>query len=142
MKDANKRKTFTRFRISNHNLLIELGRYQNLAQEERLCKVCSSGEIETECHFLTSCKAYDHIRETFLNSLKNSLVPETSQNTQHISVDIMKSTDSATIIKLSKLICYVLMKDPNALKPGVLIGRVFTYAFYITHNYNRFCNLL
>ena len=48
MKDPYKRKCFSHFRISNHNLQIDVGRYQNIPQEERLCEICNSGEIESD----------------------------------------------------------------------------------------------
>ena len=51
IKDPYKRKCFSRFRISNHNLHIEVGRYQNIPRKERLCEICNSGEIESETIF-------------------------------------------------------------------------------------------
>jgi hypothetical protein len=34
-------------------------------------------KVENELHFLTSCEAYDSIRENFLNSLQNVLPKKT-----------------------------------------------------------------
>ena len=48
----------TRFRLSSHNLEIEIGRYQNIPREERLCKFCTSNVIENEYHFLLICPLY------------------------------------------------------------------------------------
>ena len=99
IKNVNIRKQFTRFRISNHNLMIECGRYKNITQEERLCEICSTGEIESEQHFLFSCKAYDHLR----NKLELDL-------NQTISVDLMMSTNVEIILQISKFIhsCFVM----------------------------------
>ena len=58
IKNINQRKTFTRFRISNHKLMIEYGRYQKIPQEERLCMFCQSNEVEDEYRFTMSCEAY------------------------------------------------------------------------------------
>ena len=58
IKHTNERKTFTRFRISNHKLMIEYGRYQKIPQEERLCTFYQSNELEDEYHFTMSCEAY------------------------------------------------------------------------------------
>ena len=33
--------------------------------EDRLCKACKMGEIETEDHFLTKCKFYDNIKAKY-----------------------------------------------------------------------------
>ena len=57
IKDSNKRKTLTRFILSNHSLQIETGRYHNIAREERLCNLCHLGEVENESHFRLSCEA-------------------------------------------------------------------------------------
>jgi hypothetical protein len=54
IKDPYKRKCLSRLTVSNHNLQIEIGRHQNIPREERLCKICNSGEVENETH----CKAY------------------------------------------------------------------------------------
>ena len=61
IKNTNQRKTFTRFRISNHKLMIEMieySRYQKITQEERLCMFCQSNEVEDEYHFTMSCEKH------------------------------------------------------------------------------------
>jgi hypothetical protein len=42
--------TFSKYRVSNHKLQIERGRYENIHHEERICKLCDSGEVENEFH--------------------------------------------------------------------------------------------
>ena len=65
---------------------------------------------------------YGDIRVNFINSLKNDLTTtETNVNEPTLSVDIMKSTATDTILKLSKFIFRVLRKDLNNLKPGMLV---------------------
>ena len=51
----NFRKSICRFRAPAHRLYIETGRYKNIPRNERLCKNCSSNEIEDEAHFLIKC---------------------------------------------------------------------------------------
>ena len=46
IKDPSKRRMYTKFRISNHKLLIECGRYQQIPREEIICKHCESGSFE------------------------------------------------------------------------------------------------
>ena len=62
------RTLFTRFRISNHNLMIEKGRHHSppLAIKDRVCPLCHTGEVEDEVHFLLVCPLYDSLREQFL----------------------------------------------------------------------------
>ena len=46
------------FRVSSHKLEIETGRYYDVNRENRICKCCTSGMIETEFHFLFCCTMY------------------------------------------------------------------------------------
>jgi hypothetical protein len=50
------RRTFSQYRISNHKLQIERGRYENIPQEERICQLCDSGEVENEFNFAVTCQ--------------------------------------------------------------------------------------
>ncbi|CAB3992816.1 Hypothetical predicted protein [Paramuricea clavata] len=119
IKDSNKRKTLTRFRLSNHSLQIETGRYHNIAREERLCNLCHSGEVENESHLLLTCEAYGDTRVNFINSLKNDLTTtETNLNEPTLSVDIMKSTASNTTLKLSKFIFSCFEERLKQLEAG------------------------
>jgi hypothetical protein len=45
------RQLFTKFRVSDHSLEIETGRYENITREERICKNCNLEEIGNEYHF-------------------------------------------------------------------------------------------
>ena len=47
----------TKFRLSNHRLMIEIGRHNGIQKEMRFCPFCP-GLIENEVHFLLSCSAY------------------------------------------------------------------------------------
>ena len=104
IKDPYKRKCLSRLRVSNHNLQIEIGRYQNIPREERLCKICNSGEVENETHLLLSCKAYEQSRANLRSSLENASSDEINLNSQTLSADLMKSTDNEIITKLSKFV--------------------------------------
>ena len=53
VKEPKYRKALTQFRTSSHNLNIETGRHFNITRNERICKNCQSGLIETEYHFFT-----------------------------------------------------------------------------------------
>ena len=52
----------TKFRLSNHKLMIEIGRHMKLQKHERICKVCEKC-VEDEIHFLTNCEPYEAIRK-------------------------------------------------------------------------------
>ena len=47
-----------KFRISNHKLMIEVGRYDNIPRERRFCPLCKSNQVENENNFLFQCNRY------------------------------------------------------------------------------------
>ncbi len=55
------RKNISKFRVSDHNLLIETGRYKKIPREQRLCSVCKI--LDDECHFFFKCKINQKIKE-------------------------------------------------------------------------------
>ena len=65
------RKFLAKFRLGVLPLRIETGRYQRprLPAEERLCKMCNSGEVEDEIHFLLRCNLYAMERQALIAKL-------------------------------------------------------------------------
>jgi hypothetical protein len=63
------RRLYTKLRISNHKLLIEYGRYQQIPKEERICRHCNLNSIEDEFHFAFECQKYENIRNNSNNIL-------------------------------------------------------------------------
>ena len=53
LKNFNSRQLLTKFRISDHNLEIELGRYKKVPRNQRICTVCYV--LEDEKHFFLYC---------------------------------------------------------------------------------------
>ena len=43
------------------------GQTRSLKLEERVCSVCSSGEVEYEYHFLLKCNVFSDIRVDYIN---------------------------------------------------------------------------
>ena len=58
----------TKFRISDHSLEIERGRYIGLDVKDRICKNCNY-EIEDELHFLLKCHMYTNERDNHLSNI-------------------------------------------------------------------------
>ena len=54
----------TRYVTSSHNLQIELGRWSNTPQNQRICKICQNG-IEDLNHFLFTCAYLQTTRRRF-----------------------------------------------------------------------------
>ena len=72
MKSFEQRRRLTRFRISAHRLLIELGRYQGTLRQDRICVRCTSGQVEDEKHFLLSCDKFREDRNNLLRCISKS----------------------------------------------------------------------
>ena len=53
-----------------HKLEIEIGRYQGIEAEKRICKLCNNG-VEDEIHFLLKCKALQQYREKVISNIEN-----------------------------------------------------------------------
>jgi len=60
----------SKFRLSNHRLNIELGRYNNVLKENRICNVCqqlnNTNVIDCEYHAFFKCAKYDTVRQMYL----------------------------------------------------------------------------
>ena len=64
------RTALTKFRLSNHNLMIEKGRYENMQLCDRSCPFCPD-QIEDEFHFLIKCPIYTELRTKMLENIKD-----------------------------------------------------------------------
>jgi hypothetical protein len=53
LKIFNSRKILTKFRLSDHKLEIEIGRYKKVPREQRICKACKV--LDDEKHFFLHC---------------------------------------------------------------------------------------
>ena len=93
-----------RFRTSNHNLPIELGRYVNIDREERRCTFCNTGDIGDEYRYFCICSYFDLPRK--------ELLPRAIY--RHPSVlkfcDFMKSRRKSQLVKIAKLMKIICNK--------------------------------
>ena len=104
------RRQFTKFRISNHKLAIEAGRYSNqyVQSDQRICVYCTSNEIECEMHMLFKCPIYNEFRENFYRLLEKEMIIN-KRNENDLLQNLMSSNNSKIIILLSKFICKCLI---------------------------------
>ena len=58
-----------KLRLGVLKLEVENGRKIGLDRAERGCKLCNSGEVEDEAHFLFSCESLQQTRQTYLNPI-------------------------------------------------------------------------
>ena len=90
-----KRKAIAKLRCSDHELEIEKGRHKKILRQTRLCKLCDSGEIETEEHFLFECKFYDDIKRKINFNFNN-------QNESLFSMHSSQSLGEFIMLALAK----------------------------------------
>ena len=45
---------------------VETGRYNGTKLKDRICKLCDTGDIEDEVHFLIKCPLYQELRAPLL----------------------------------------------------------------------------
>ena len=67
--NSKSRLALCRFRLSNHKLPIERGRFSNIKRERRFCQLCNKNMIGDEFHFILECPALQHLREHFLPNI-------------------------------------------------------------------------
>ena len=68
IQNTDARISFTKFRLSNHCLMIEKGRHKNIDKNQRFCPFCPN-MIEDEIHFLLECKLFEDYRKTLLENI-------------------------------------------------------------------------
>lgn len=69
IRNTKRRQMLSKFRLSNHKLMIEVGRHMKpkLPKEQRICQLCNQG-IEDEIHFLIECDSYKTLRKPLLDT--------------------------------------------------------------------------
>jgi len=106
--------TLLKFRISNHSLAIETGRYnnQNNPNDQRICPFCSNNKVGTEIHMLCNCSLYNDIRQTFFDLLESEIHINNFRDPNTIC-DLLKSTNEKVLLYLSKFIykCFILKNE-------------------------------
>ena len=94
----NKRIVLTQFRLSNHKLPIETGRWFNISREQRICPLCINDTLGDEFHYLFECDEFSEERRCYLKKyyLRNPNV---------IKINELFNTGNKTI--LSKLYMFI-----------------------------------
>ena len=123
-----KRKMFTRLRISAHQLAIEKGRHMkiptradikcdfcchvkaectcNCFKYNRLCHYCKV--VEDESHFLLKCSIYDQARTEFFNKLGSLVTFNLSNDDDQCFIHLMNNLNGDT--ELAPLVCEFIDK--------------------------------
>ncbi|MCG8046148.1 MAG: reverse transcriptase domain-containing protein [Candidatus Thiodiazotropha endolucinida] len=92
------RAVLCKFRISNHRLEIEQGRYKNVKADQRICKLCKNA-VEDEIHFLLQCPTLENIRTATL-SMVYKLYPNVEWLNDKDKLIWLMSTEDSDMIHL------------------------------------------
>ena len=90
-----------RFRTTNNLLPINVLRYNHIDREDRICRLCNTGEVGNEHHFLFSCahfqdKRRECIKITYLRYHNHNAFKE-----------LFNSTNKGELLKLKHFIDYI-----------------------------------
>ena len=100
IKNRSHRVAMTKFRLSDHCLMIEKGRHRRpiIPRDQRYCPFCP-GQIEDETHFLTQCIGYD--REELLINITPHVQNYVNLNPNAQLVYLMTQEDHLITYKLA-----------------------------------------
>ena len=102
------KKTLSRFRLSNHPLMIEKGRHMRprIERNERKCFNCKT-EVEDECHFVTKCPLYATFRECLYITCKRNSKNFASLTDEQKFIFILSNED----IEISRALAKFLFRS-------------------------------
>ena len=96
------RKEITKFRINNHRLNIEVGRYKNIVRQVRVCTLCDHNDIVDEFHFILKCSFHSDIRKMYIKKyyhqkpsmfkLENLLITQNVKELCSLGIFFVKAT--------------------------------------------------
>jgi hypothetical protein len=56
-----------RFRITNHRLPVEVGRWKTIIRENKFCHLCSRRELGDEYHYIFECTEFINERKLYFD---------------------------------------------------------------------------
>ena len=98
-------------RISAHNLAVEKGRYTGIPRQSMICKVCNTGSIENEQHFLLECPAYKLLQEDLILKLEKlgiNVPTHICLNNRQYLYGLLNSKNNIIVKLMIKFIRYLL----------------------------------
>ena len=102
IKEFKIRQAMAKFRISNHRLRIETGRYDNTPVDERTCLICHT--IEDEQHVLLNCTINKKERESLYVQLKESCKNFNNLNDKNKCIHIMSVSEKPLLKIIAKFV--------------------------------------
>ena len=104
VKNVNDRISMSKFRLSNHKLMIEKGRHRNLDRTMRICPFCTS--VEDEIHFLLKCETFRFSRAELFSNVESALdIQNLRQSDDRLQLKIILENEN-----ISKMVAKYLKK--------------------------------
>ena len=99
-------RAIARFRLSAHNLQVELGRHTRpkTPLASRLCQKCNLNTIEDEIHFLIECPSHEVNRHNLFNVVETYCDQFENFDTQEKFIFIMSCRESVVSNALGKFL--------------------------------------
>ena len=91
----------TKFRLCNHKLPIQVGRYKNIVRSQRICDSCNV--LGDEYHFLFICPIFNNVRSLYIPKYYY-LKPSTLKYKQ-----LFSSRIKSRVIKLAIFIKHIML---------------------------------
>ena len=90
------RRVASKFRIGNHNLKIETGRFTipKTPEDLRICDHCNQNSVENELHILFHCDQYNDLRKTLFIKINDRNTLFTNYNIHDKVCFLFNNTDS------------------------------------------------
>ena len=120
IKNPKHRQILSKFRLSNHTLEIETGRYNNppVPAEKRTCLLCENSEIEDENHFLLYCKTFSLERKSFYDKILKTDPAFIGKTDSEKITHLFETNDKNIQSVLAKYIydCFILRTEKRSIK--------------------------
>ena len=105
---------YSRFRVSAHSLLVEVGRYGKFKKRaDRCCPFCTN-TVENESHFLLECSQYDTLRLKYFSAMSD--ISTCSTIDENFILSILQCFDAELTILLMQFIHEAFLARREALK--------------------------
>ena len=100
VKNVEARQALTKFRLSNHTLNIERGRYTTpkTPKEQRFCNFCPD-QVEDELHFLLTCPVYRIPRLEMMNAMTHVRTSFRTDSRREQFIELMKNENAHLVSK-------------------------------------------
>ena len=102
VKEKRERTMLMKFRGGTAAFQMEVGRWQGVTRDDRVCKECQSGEVEDVCHWLPQCPAWDHIRWPLLTQPGMDIWPQGTSIKKQTAIILSAAGNNTRILKCTR----------------------------------------